>query len=866
MKRILALALSLAMLLSLSVVVTATEYTLTVMDSTTQVKEYIGDLNVGKFNDIWGGITTNIVTLVTPGNSVTGLYYEKMYTKYNEEGGYYEVVEKVANHRSYTKTVEQGYLGIIFNYAPLTTAGSAIAKENWAVWQHIRVGDRLYLKNIDLELKNLQTSGVWGSSSYKSDSYIEVETVRDVYPTVTPYSNKSIVAQGDSITVGGGWTSTWGDYLSTTVINAGFGGDTSWASLANRYETYVASHNPEIVIVSFGINDAFNDAPSTALMEKYKTALRSIYARNTELGAKTIFMTANVIKIDAIKDGGVFDKGDYSSFGGEEAYLDQFIDCMRQVAAEYSVPVIDLYSMWKAESLSPDNIIDSCHPNGHGYDMNWTVQQPALLQNMKYLCGDDIRVLYGTTAKQAIDGMPDCDVIVEDADGNLVADDALLLDGYTVQYFEKGDETDEEPQHYGTYTVETMGHSDAYIKEDAKFSARVNTLYYTEEIKVSDIKAGVVNPVVTVYDADGNEKADTAVLVAGDYVDVTIDGGYVRYDVADGTVVDEGPGDDEEDPYEGCELGENLLLNRPYSATYNAFSGALTDNNNTLLTDGRYRGDGSVSWNGDTGVPFTTVEYAGTSAITSIQFDFDAPTDIHLITVKNVRIASNRGFLMDSVGVSTDGETFTNVAYKFTEVLVEGAPGYGTSGTPQYYDVQIRADVKDATSLKLSFGTGGAYIVQVDEIEAAAYIVEDDGSSSEDVPSEEPSEDVPSEEPSEDVPSEEPSEDIPSEEPSEDVDTSDETSDEASSEDSSDDESSDDVADVAYGDVNGDGAINSLDAAQTLKHDAKLITLDDAALAVADVNGDGTVNSLDAAQILKFDAKLIDSFAVENAE
>ncbi|MBE6678837.1 MAG: hypothetical protein E7597_08600, partial [Ruminococcaceae bacterium] len=31
-------------------------------------------------------------------------------------------------------------------------------------------------------------------------------------------------------------------------------------------------------------------------------------------------------------------------------------------------------------------------------------------------------------------------------------------------------------------------------------------------------------------------------------------------------------------------------------------------------------------------------------------------------------------------------------------------------------------------------------------------------------------------------------------------------------------------------------------------------------LAVADVNGDGTVNSLDAAQILKYDAKLITEF------
>ena len=67
----------------------------------------------------------------------------------------------------------------------------------------------------------------------------------------------------------------------------------------------------------------------------------------------------------------------------------------------------------------------------------------------------------------------------------------------------------------------------------------------------------------------------------------------------------------------------------------------------------------------------------------------------------------------------------------------------------------------------------------------------------------------------------------------------------------------------AFGDVNGDGQINSLDAAQVLKYDAEMIELDEYALAAADVNGDGAVNSLDAAQILKYDAEMIEKFPVE---
>jgi len=85
-------------------------------------------------------------------------------------------------------------------------------------------------------------------------------------------------------------------------------------------------------------------------------------------------------------------------------------------------------------------------------------------------------------------------------------------------------------------------------------------------------------------------------------------------------------------------------------------------------------------------------------------------------------------------------------------------------------------------------------------------------------------------------------------------------------EDNSSNGGSESESDISCGDVNGDGTVNSLDAAQTLKHDAKLITFEGDALVVGDVNGDGTVNSLDAAQILKFDAKLIYVFPAEQAE
>jgi hypothetical protein len=61
---------------------------------------------------------------------------------------------------------------------------------------------------------------------------------------------------------------------------------------------------------------------------------------------------------------------------------------------------------------------------------------------------------------------------------------------------------------------------------------------------------------------------------------------------------------------------------------------------------------------------------------------------------------------------------------------------------------------------------------------------------------------------------------------------------------------------AACGDVNGDGAVNSIDVALILQLVAALI--DDVANdEMADVDQDGNVNSIDATLILQFEAGLI---------
>ncbi len=65
-----------------------------------------------------------------------------------------------------------------------------------------------------------------------------------------------------------------------------------------------------------------------------------------------------------------------------------------------------------------------------------------------------------------------------------------------------------------------------------------------------------------------------------------------------------------------------------------------------------------------------------------------------------------------------------------------------------------------------------------------------------------------------------------------------------------------------YGDANGDGVVDNVDAVHILRYDAGLT--DGVVDAVAaDVNGDGELNSIDAATILRYDAGIIGFFSAE---
>lgn len=68
---------------------------------------------------------------------------------------------------------------------------------------------------------------------------------------------------------------------------------------------------------------------------------------------------------------------------------------------------------------------------------------------------------------------------------------------------------------------------------------------------------------------------------------------------------------------------------------------------------------------------------------------------------------------------------------------------------------------------------------------------------------------------------------------------------------------------VKFGDVNGDGNINSSDALSTLQHGVGLTTLEGDAFTAADVDASGSINSSDALAILQYAVGMIYIFPAE---
>jgi len=142
------------------------------------------------------------------------------------------------------------------------------------------------------------------------------------------------------------------NYVPVNVINAGIGGITAEGSLA-RMEKQVIAHNPDLVIVCFGLNDV------NRTKESYLGALREIFGRLIATGTEVVFMTPNMLNT-YVAEGTSEVHLAYAAVTAEyqnSGRMDEYMGDAVKLAREMGVLVADCYSEWKRLSLTTDTTL-----------------------------------------------------------------------------------------------------------------------------------------------------------------------------------------------------------------------------------------------------------------------------------------------------------------------------------------------------------------------------------------------------------------------------------------------------------------------------------------------------------------------------
>ena len=139
------------------------------------------------------------------------------------------------------------------------------------------------------------------------------------------------------------------DFVPVNMICASISGTTANASVS-RLEKQVLNHDPDMVIVCFGLNDV------NGSLETYLRSLRTIFERCLAAGAEVIFMTPNMMNTYVAEDTPK-KWWDYAHKTAEmqmSGKMDQYIFSAIRMAEEMGVTVCDCYSKWKELSKTQD--------------------------------------------------------------------------------------------------------------------------------------------------------------------------------------------------------------------------------------------------------------------------------------------------------------------------------------------------------------------------------------------------------------------------------------------------------------------------------------------------------------------------------
>lgn len=139
------------------------------------------------------------------------------------------------------------------------------------------------------------------------------------------------------------------DYMPVNFINTSIAGTNAKEAL-NRLQNQVLIHNPDLVIVCFGLNDI------NGSLEDYINPLKQIFADCKKADTDVIFMTPNMLNTHVADDTPLTIR-DYAKITAEmqnNGKMDKYIFFAVEAAEAMGVTVCDCYSKWKELSKTQD--------------------------------------------------------------------------------------------------------------------------------------------------------------------------------------------------------------------------------------------------------------------------------------------------------------------------------------------------------------------------------------------------------------------------------------------------------------------------------------------------------------------------------
>lgn len=171
----------------------------------------------------------------------------------------------------------------------------------------------------------------------------------------------TIVCFGDSIT-NRGYPQELAELMGANVYNAGVGGNTTKGAL-RRLESDVLQHKPDIVVISFGTNDARISEPRVHVpISEYENNLHAICEACKNNGAELAICTTPPIDAEAF-----FERHDRSKFdaeGGLTTVVDKYRSAAVRVAKAHDACIVDLNAL--LADRSDWRHIDGVHPTKQG--------------------------------------------------------------------------------------------------------------------------------------------------------------------------------------------------------------------------------------------------------------------------------------------------------------------------------------------------------------------------------------------------------------------------------------------------------------------------------------------------------------------